>query len=151
MTYGETIKRYEHIISLRGQGKTLKEIGDFYGVTRQAIGIRINKGFPKKNPAVITHGLSGKFSGRDLVREQVRIRDNHTCQDCKKIWVNGKRRFDVHHLNGLCGKKSKGYDNTKSMDGLITVCHKCHYNRPEHRCKTKEFRKSVSNGHLTKR
>ncbi len=36
------------------------------------------------------------------------------------------RRFDVHHLNGLCGKKSKGYDSPKDIGGLITYCHKCH-------------------------
>lgn len=44
----------------------------------------------------------------------------------------GRRLFDIHHLNGLCGKKSKGYDRVSEIDGLITLCHKCHYNRPEH-------------------
>lgn len=84
------------------------------------------KPFTKK-PAHTT-----ELSGRDFTREKVRIRDNHTCQDCKKVWEQGTRRFDVHHLNGLCGKKSRGYDNSSEMDGLITLCHRCHFNRPEH-------------------
>lgn len=70
-----------------------------------------------------------RVSGRDLVRFRVRSRDNFTCQDCGKVWVEGKRHFDVHHLNGLCGEKSRGYDSEKDMCGLITLCHKCHFNQ----------------------
>lgn len=66
-----------------------------------------------------------KFTGRDYVRELVRIRDNWTCQKCGKRWEPGKRRFDIHHLNE-CGKKSRGYDRKEDMGGLITYCHKCH-------------------------
>lgn len=147
----ESIKRYEQIILLRKKGKNLREIGEIFGVSRQAIEIRIKRGVPKKSKSSMTHGLGKIFSGRDLVREQVRIRDNHTCIDCSKIWVKGNRRFDVHHLNGMCGKKSKGYDKVSEMDGLITLCHRCHYNRPEHRCQTESFRDSVRCGHsLTK-
>ena len=78
-----------------------------------------------------------KLSGRDYTREVVRIRDKYTCQDCQRIWNSGERRFDVHHLNGLCGKKSRGYDSVIDISGLITLCHKCHYNRPEHTLKKK--------------
>lgn len=70
--------------------------------------------------------------GRERVREMVRHRDKYTCQSCGKLWKEGTRSFDVHHLNGLCGKKSTGYDSIKDMDGLITLCHKCHFNHPEH-------------------
>jgi hypothetical protein len=77
------------------------------------------------------------FTGRDRTREKVRERDNRICQDCGKKWESGKRRFDVHHLNGLCGKKSLSYDKMSEMEGLITLCHKCHYNRPEHRSNKK--------------
>lgn len=71
------------------------------------------------------------MTGRDYVRELVRTRDNHTCQECGKVWQwwSGKRRHDVHHLNGLCGKKSQKADKIGEMDGLITLCHKCHYHR----------------------
>ena len=68
------------------------------------------------------------FTGRDAVREAVRKRDNYTCQACGKIWVPGQRRFDVHHLDGICGKKSRGYDKVKDDSSkLVCVCHKCHY------------------------
>lgn len=70
----------------------------------------------------------GVLTGRDLNREKVRIRDKHRCQDCNKKWVVGTRRFDIHHLNGLCGKKSKKYDKEKDFVNLITLCHKCHFN-----------------------
>jgi transposase-like protein len=67
--------------------------------------------------------------GRELTRFKVRERDNFTCQDCGKKWKEGERHFDVHHLNGMCGKKSRGYDKLEDMDGLVTLCHKCHFNR----------------------
>lgn len=71
--------------------------------------------------------------GRERTRELVRIRDKRMCQDCRKKWIDGNRRFDIHHLNGLCGKRSRSYDKVSEMGGLITLCHKCHFNRPEHR------------------
>jgi hypothetical protein len=73
-----------------------------------------------------------ELSGRDLNREKVRQRDNHTCQDCKKKWSEGARRFDVHHLDGLCGKKSRKYDKCDDLNRLITLCHRCHFKRPDH-------------------
>lgn len=76
----------------------------------------------------IDRKLLGNLTGRDRNREIVRIRDKHRCQDCNKKWEVGQRRFDVHHLEGLCGKKSQGYDRINSLHILITLCHKCHYN-----------------------
>lgn len=68
------------------------------------------------------------LTGRDFIREQVRKRDKYTCQKCGKKWKKGMRRFDVHHLNGMCGKMSRGYDRVIYMDELTTLCHKCHFN-----------------------
>ena len=79
-----------------------------------------------------------KLSGRDYIREQIRIRDNRTCQTCRKVWIFGTRRFDIHHLGGLCGKKSKRYDKYDDEAVLITLCHKCHFNHPEHTLKTRK-------------
>ena len=64
--------------------------------------------------------------GRDYTRELVRKRDNHTCQRCSKKWDGKGRSFHVHHLNGLCGKKSQAYDKVSEMDGLTTLCGTCH-------------------------
>ncbi len=72
------------------------------------------------------------YQGIDFTREKVRIRDNQICQECGKKWIEGQRKFDIHHLNGLCGKKTHKYDKVSEMGGLLTLCHKCHYNRPDH-------------------
>lgn len=91
------------------------------------------------------------MTGRDYTRHLVRVRDNHTCQDCgerrtpKQVKKTKKRLFDVHHLNGMCGKKSRGYDSVMDISGLITLCHKCHFNRPEHKSKQKESSKKDRN------
>lgn len=73
--------------------------------------------------------------GIDFTRQIVRIRDRHTCQEehggCGRIWQIGERRFDIHHLDGLCGLLSRSYDKVETMDRLITLCHKCHLNLPE--------------------
>lgn len=79
-----------------------------------------NRFFTRKNGNIL--------SGLDRPREIVRIRDNHTCQNCKKIWKNGMRRFDVHHLNGNCGRYSTSYDKVIDIEGMTTLCHKCHMN-----------------------
>jgi hypothetical protein len=75
-----------------------------------------------------TRKSGGELEGMDYTREVVRIRDQHTCKGCSKVWVHGERRFDVHHLNGVCGKRSRKYEKISAIDGLITLCHKCHLN-----------------------
>lgn len=67
------------------------------------------------------------LTGRDYVRMKVRNRDNFTCQNCGRNWNGSEKHFDVHHLHGLCGKKSRSYDKIKEIDNLITLCHRCHY------------------------
>ncbi len=70
---------------------------------------------------------SDRLQGFNALRERVRIRDNHTCQMCGKIWIKDQRRLDVHHLDiEREGKKDYQYDkNNPHM--MITYCHKCHY------------------------
>lgn len=76
--------------------------------------------------------------GREFSRGIVRARDNYTCQSCGEKRTlqmskkQNKKQLDVHHLGGLCGKKSKKYDSVKELKLMITLCHKCHYNHPEH-------------------
>lgn len=71
--------------------------------------------------------IANNMGGRDRTRELARTRDNWTCQICKKQWVSGQRRFDIHHIEG-CGTKSLDYDSVKDLSNLITYCHKCHMN-----------------------
>lgn len=68
------------------------------------------------------------LEGLDLVRERVRQRDNHRCQNCGKQWVPGTRRLDVHHLDeAMESVRSYQYDKD-NLDKMITYCHKCHLN-----------------------
>ncbi len=88
--------------------------------------------------------------GRDYVREMVRIRDKRKCRDCRKSWRRGiERRLDVHHLNGLCGKNSRGYDSVKNLKGMITLCKKCHRKR-HYKTSKEKYGKPVLRGHKTK-
>lgn len=81
--------------------------------------------------------LSGS---RDFARERARRRDNYTCQNCRKIWIEGTRRFDVHHLDDdMEGSRSPKWDR-ENLDRLITLCHKCHLNLDA-------VRKKMSFGH----
>ena len=71
--------------------------------------------------------------GKELTRGTVRGRDNNTCQVCGYVWKGTeKKRLDVHHLEGLCGKLTHSYDGPEMTYKLITVCHKCHYNLHDH-------------------
>jgi DNA-binding CsgD family transcriptional regulator len=138
------------IAELYKQGKTYQEIGEHFGITRQRVQ-QIIKALTIPKPVVKRDCICGKkfevsrlnksfciecskniahFTGRDRAREIVRMRDKHTCQSCGKKWEEGTRRFDVHHLNGLCGKKSTGFDGINDIDGLTTLCHKCHLSMP---------------------
>src|SRR3990167_4781050 len=156
MDYEERIKRYKRIMLMRKDRWRLREIGGYFGLTRQRIFKIIKDGEPKKSEGGDKSGerkgggakigffrLNGlpqfqDLSGRERTRMMVRVRDKFTCQNCGAVrtWrdCDGKklRLFDVHHLNGLCGKKSRGYDKISELDGLITLCHRCHFNHPEH-------------------
>ena len=90
-----------------------------------------------------------ELQGLDRPREMVRKRDRYTCQECGKIWLQGQRRFDVHHLNGLCGRLSRTYDRIKDISGLITLCHKCHLNLDEVKRKMENKSSPRLNKHLS--
>ena len=107
--------RRDYIIYLRDKRMTFREIGELIGISKQ----RVHQ---------ICNYITSRLQGRDLTRELVRIRDGHTCKICLKKWEKGKRRFDCHHIDGNCGKKSLSYDRIKDLNTLITLCHKCHMN-----------------------
>lgn len=69
--------------------------------------------------------MTTKLTGRDYIRELARKRDKHTCQNCKRKWKKGERRFDCHHVQG-CGILTYKYDRKKDLGNLVTLCHSCH-------------------------
>jgi hypothetical protein len=131
LEYNASLKLYKDILKLRAARVGLREIGALFGISHQAVSARIHSGPPKeKTPDPFwVDKPKWQRSGRDFVREQVRARDGYKCQNCPKRWLEGMRRLDVHHLEGMCGKKSKGYDALKDMAILITLCHRCHFAR----------------------
>ena len=90
-------------------------------------------------------------AGRDRTRFLVRVRDNFTCQDCGlrrsplQAKRAGRRLFDVHHLGGVCGKKSRGYDKVSDMPTLVTLCHRCHFNRHDWAGRNSDFMVRMKN------
>lgn len=53
-----------------------------------------------------------------FIKEQVRQRDNYSCQLCGKLQSNCGRKLDIHHIN---------YDKKNSnTDNLISLCRSCH-------------------------
>ena len=145
------IKRKNKILELRKQGLTLREISKIFNITRQRVH-QITFENPKnmgvcfvcKKESLIIKKIckqclekyfkrkTGSYlEGIDFTREIARIRDGHICKICHKKWQIGKRRFDIHHLNGDCGKYSRTYDRIENINKLITLCHKCHLNLDE--------------------
>jgi len=141
-------ERRKLILKLREKCVTYREIGLFLGISGQYAGYLAN-GYSNVIPAEhhkrwtaakrATLGIpitkipdAEILGGRGFIRELVRIRDNHTCQICQKKWVEGQRRFDVHHQDEEEEGKSKMKDCVKrdkeSFFRMTTLCHKCHLN-----------------------
>ena len=115
-------QRKSVIVRLRKKGWKFREICEKFGITRQ-------------RAEQIFNGTRWQDQGLEYVRGLVRKRDKYICQKCLKKWRVGSRQFDVHHLNGVCGRKSKGVDKIEDMLNLTTLCHKCHLNLEEVRYK----------------
>ena len=127
---------------LRSKGWTYKKIGDFLGISKQEVYNIIHYVPHPRLPRIPRPSgpkIRGKLEGRDFLKEKVRMRDNHTCQNCGQIWIPGTRRFDTHHKNFVPSQtEAREYKNNKNMDDMITLCHKCQMNLPEHRKAMKE-------------
>jgi len=139
--YNGAMTRKEIMKKLRDNRYTYSQIGDLFGLTRQRVHQIIKSPTYAKNPdyianegVVYKYGKPIELEGKDYLKEIVRIRDNYTCQLCGKIWKEGTRRLDVHHLNHLESQtEAMEYKNNKDLDQLITLCHKCHMNVPHHK------------------
>jgi len=136
------LTRQIRIAKLYKSGISGQELGRKYGVSHQRIYQilkklkEVNLEEPdnlildnlKKLIPIQHERLDYGSGGLALVREKVRVRDNHTCQKCLKVWIKGRRRFDVHHLDiKMESKRDIDYDRN-NMDKMITLCHKCHLN-----------------------
>lgn len=138
------MKQVELYRKLYKSGISVWGISTMTGIPRNIIleMVRIKPVKKQQTESVFKNEKRWRGQGREMVRFLVRRRDGFTCQSCKRAWNKGERHFDVHHLKGLCGKKSRGYDKVSDMNGLVTLCHKCHFNHPEH---SKRRNKTVEN------
>lgn len=65
----------------------------------------------------IAFGFYGPGNNEEL-KEKIRVRDDHTCQECGVVWVEGEERFSPHHID---------YDKSNHTPwNRITLCHSCH-------------------------
>ena len=141
------------IKELRCRGYSLQDIGNKYNCTRERVRQVLLNPKPAKpleyrkcidcNVLFLTYIELQKFchncsfnidrlKGYSRIRELVRIRDKRTCQKCNKKWIEGMRRFDVHHedeeMEGLGLYKGIYKADKENMNHMITYCHKCHLN-----------------------
>lgn len=151
------------VVRLRKEGKSFQEIGVILNVSRQRVQQILIKRPPQRmlTFCLVCHkklelgdgrkhcieclstgaGTLKKINGRDFLREQVRLRDRHTCQSCGLVWNKVSRKFDVHHKNPeLEGNIGRKYSNNYNLDDMITLCHKCHMNL--HQVKDKMTKKN---------
>lgn len=161
MTHEDRVKRFDAFVRLRKRGAPFQSIAELYGITHQAVQSFLKKGRPTRTnkPGPTTKLLASygyyDIQGREYARMLVRVRDDFTCQDCGKRRApmeinraNGKssglkgrmKHFDIHHIDGQCGKNSRGYDSVKDLSGMITLCHSCHFSRPEHTGKRNSYK-----------
>jgi hypothetical protein len=135
--------RRNSFIKLYKSGLTLQAIGDSAGLSRERVRQIISRPLLRRKVEVKDCRICGslfkefegalycevcrpRLEGRERTRWLVRLRDGLKCRACDVKWKEGSRAFDVHHLKGLCGKRSRKYDSVKAMDDLVTLCHKCH-------------------------
>ena len=66
--------------------------------------------------------IDGRTKEELKIKEEIRKRDNYTCQECSKTQEQNKKEtgriLDVHHIDN---------DNTNNAkENLITLCRPCH-------------------------
>jgi predicted transcriptional regulator len=137
MTWEELLERRKFIEEMRKKRMTVQEIGELLGITRQRVSQILRqkyiRGTRKRKPHLIG------MTGLNYIREEIRRRDNYTCQICLRKWELGKRRFDVHHederFEGRSNKNGAYKIDKENWRKMITLCHKCHMNLDSVRAK----------------
>lgn len=65
------------------------------------------------------NGGSSLYNGfTSKMREEIRQRDNYTCQNCGSVQESADKAFAVHHIDGT--------KDNHNPDNLITLCQSCH-------------------------
>lgn len=114
--------------------RSAKSIGDDFGVSSDTIYHWMDRhGIERRERKDRTGDLAPNWKGGfasdygsnwKRMRDRVRKRDNHTCQDCGHEWVQGETRLDVHHITPI--KKFDQPEKANTLENLITLCRTCH-------------------------
>ena len=89
-------------------------------ITRSGEGSPMFGRYGEKNPN--WHGGINSISygpgDTEELKEQIRIRDKHTCQECGRVWDGTEKKFDPHHID---------YDKNNHVSwNRINLCRSCH-------------------------
>ena len=128
-------RRRDLMIILKENGEKLDAIAGVFGLSRERVRQILSKEvkypdrWSKYRKHLYKYNKVRKLEGRDYKRELIREYFNHTCQGCGRVWHEGERRFDIHHLS--CDPKdSRKYDKDVDFNSVTLLCHKCHMNLP---------------------
>ena len=152
---------YDKIGQLLGlSGARVYEIHNYAKVTKPVVTLPDNLVLKKVvvGPGTLISQTGIRKDMKNQTREFVRIRDNHSCQICRKVWELGTRRFDVHHLD----EHREGGEYKQNIrltvcrwdrehtDRMVTLCKCCHNNLDLVRRKMVIGRgvKGILSGHL---
>jgi hypothetical protein len=125
--YKERKGRQDEMKQMLSSGMSLDAIGKKYGLSRQRVHQILNDVLKEHKEVDELPEVSKEIPDMKLVmglkqnrriKELARIRDNHTCQFCKRQWDGNGNKFDVHNFT------SKSY-KFKDIPNMITVCHEC--------------------------
>jgi len=110
----ETIVRANHLQS--GGTKSC-------GCLRRELLIKLGeKSIGENNPHYIDGKSCGKYTKTvHKLKEEIRKRDNYTCQDCgiiQDVLKGWYKKLDVHHIDGD--------DTNNDPENMISLCRNCH-------------------------
>ena len=129
------------------QGKNLLEIEKLMGVSISLIGRRLKKeglilrkgGFKKGEEHLDFNNWSSREPyGKDFspkLKEQIRKRDNYTCQECNKHQEKFKSKLSIHHID-------YNKQNNNPLN-LISLCNKCHLKTNKNRKHWEKYFKNI--------
>src|SRR3954454_3179352 len=132
----------DYVLMLRERRMTWEDIGVLLGVSRQ----RAEQISKWRRPVL----QSAPVGSCERFHEEIRARDDWTCQICFKNWSPGTRRFDVHHLEPeMEGRHQElavlEYDR-RHPERLVTLCRACHSGMEHIRSKMKAGRRKRTAG-----
>lgn len=150
MDYHKYVERRQQIEQMKKDGYRTAFICKHFGISRQRMHkilkepLKSETEYTRPSPLLETippeyRSYYSFLIGIGRTRFFVRLRDNFTCQTCgiyrppsTAKQKTHRRQLDCHHINGKCGKLSRAYEKMDAIPDMITLCHRCHFQRHDH-------------------